>query len=220
MALASMGIYVFSTRLMFEVLMRDVAIRRDQTTRDFGRDIIPGMINEGYHVLAHPFIDENRKQKAYWRDVGTIDAYYEASMDLIAPDPLLNLYDRNWPIQTFSPPIPPPKFVLDMPGRRGLATNSIVCPGSIISGGEAHRSIIGTRSTIRSFALVEDSILFDDVVIGRGAKVRRAILDKNVVVPDGFTIGMDRELDRSRGLTVSPEGLTIVAKDEDLKRFV
>ena len=104
--------------------------------------------------------------------------------------------------------------------RRGLATNSIVCPGSIISGGEAHRSIIGTRSTIRSFALVEDSILFDDVVIGRGAKVRRAILDKNVVVPDGFTIGMDRELDRSRGLTVSPEGLTIVAKDEDLKRFV
>ena len=220
MALASMGIYVFSTRLMFEVLMRDVAIRRDQTTRDFGRDIIPGMLGEGYHVLAHPFIDENRKQKAYWRDVGTIDAYYEASMDLIAADPLLNLYDRNWPIQTFSPPIPPPKFVIDMPGRRGLATNSIVCPGSIISGGEAHRSILGTRSTIRSFALVEDSILFDDVVIGRGAKVRRAILDKNVVVPDGFTIGMDRELDRSRGLTVSPEGLTIVAKDEDLKRFV
>ncbi|MCY2935332.1 MAG: glucose-1-phosphate adenylyltransferase [Planctomycetota bacterium] len=220
MALASMGIYVFSSQLMFEVLMRDVAMRRDKTTRDFGRDIIPGMIRDGYHVLAHSFKDENRKHKAYWRDVGTIDAYYEASMDLITPDPLLNLYDRNWPIQTFSPPIPPPKFVLDMPGRRGFATNSIVCPGSIISGGEAHRSIIGTRSTIRSFAVVEDSILFDDVVIGRGAKVRRAILDKNVVVPEGFSIGLDHELDLSRGLTISTNGLTIVAKDEDLKRFV
>lgn len=220
MALASMGIYVFSSQLMFEVLMRDVAMRRDKTTRDFGRDIIPGMIRDGYHVIAHSFKDENRKHKAYWRDVGTIDAYYEASMDLITPDPLLNLYDRNWPIQTFSPPIPPPKFVLDMPGRRGFATNSIVCPGSIISGGEAHRSIIGTRSTIRSFAVVEDSILFDDVVIGRGAKVRRAILDKNVVVPEGFSIGLDHELDLSRGLTISTNGLTIVAKDEDLKRFV
>lgn len=219
MALASMGIYVFSTRLMFDVLMRDVAMRREQTTRDFGRDIIPGMIQQGYHVLAHPFQDENRKQQAYWRDVGTLDAYYDASMDLISPDPLLNIYDRGWPIQTFSPPIPPPKFVLDMPGRRGLATNSIVCPGVIVSGGEVHRSIIGTRARIRSYSLVEDSIVFEGVVIGRSARVRRAILDKNVIVPDGFTIGHDAELDRSRGLTISAEGLTVVAKDEDLQRF-
>lgn len=220
LSLVSMGIYVFSTRLMFDVLMQDVAMRREQTTRDFGRDIIPEMIRQGYHVKAHPFQDENRKEQAYWRDVGTLDAYYEASMDLIAPDPLLNIYDRNWPIQTFSPPIPPPKFVLDMPGRRGLATNSIVCPGVIVSGGEVHRSIIGTHSRIRSYSLVEDSILFDEVVIGRNARVRRAILDKNVFVPDGFTIGHDQELDRSRGLTISPEGLTVVAKDEDLRRFV
>jgi glucose-1-phosphate adenylyltransferase len=220
MSLASMGIYVFSTRLMFDVLMQDVAMRREKTTRDFGRDIIPEMIRQGYHVKAHPFKDENRKEQAYWRDVGTLDAYYDASMDLIAPDPLLNIYDRNWPIQTFSPPIPPPKFVLDMPGRRGFATNSIICPGVIVSGSEVHRSIVGTHSRIRSYALVEDSILFDEVVIGRGAKVRKAVLDKNVYVPEGFTIGHDQELDRSRGLTISPEGLTIVAKDEDLRRFV
>lgn len=219
-SLASMGIYVFSTRLMFEVLMRDVAMRREQTTRDFGRDIIPGMLGEGYKLLAHPFQDENRKEQAYWRDVGTLDAYFEATMDLVSPDPHLNLYDQNWPIQTFSPPLPPPKFVLDMPGRRGFATNSLVCPGVIVSGGEAHRSIIGTRSIIRSYANVEDSILFDNVKIGRGVKVRRAILDKNVIVPEGFTIGYDRQLDESRGLTVSPNGLTVVARDEDLRRFV
>lgn len=219
-SLASMGIYVFSTRLMFEVLMRDVAMRREQTTRDFGRDIIPGMLGEGYKLLAHPFQDENRKEQAYWRDVGTLDAYFEATMDLISPDPHLNLYDQNWPIQTFSPPLPPPKFVLDMPGRRGFATNSLVCPGVIVSGGEAHRSILGTRSIIRSYANVEDSILFDNVTISRGAKVRRAILDKNVIVPEGFTIGYDRQLDESRGLTVSPNGLTVVARDEDLRRFV
>jgi glucose-1-phosphate adenylyltransferase len=106
-----------------------------------------------------------------------------------------------------------------MPGRRGLATNSIVCPGVIVSGGEVHRSIIGTRARIRSYSLVEDSIVFEGVVIGRSARVRRAILDKNVIVPDGFTIGHDAELDRSRGLTISAEGLTVVAKDEDLQRF-
>lgn len=219
-ALASMGIYVFSTRLMFEVLLRDVAMRREKSTRDFGRDIIPGMLGDGYKVLAHPFQDENRKDQAYWRDVGTLDAYFEASMDLVSADPHLNLYDRNWPIQTFSPPLPPPKFVLDMPGRRGFATNSIVCPGAIISGGEAHRTIVGSRAKIRSYAVVEDSILLDNVVIGRGAKIRRAILDKNVIVPEGFTIGIDRELDESRGLTISPEGLTVVARDEDLSRFL
>lgn len=220
LSLVSMGIYVFSTRLMFDVLMQDIALRRSETTRDFGRDIIPGMIQNGYQVLAHPFQDENRKTQSYWKDVGTLDAYYHTSMDLIAPDPLLNLYDRTWPIKTFSPPIPPPKFVLDMPGRRGFATNSIVCPGAIISGGEAHRSIIGTRARIRSFALVEDSILFDGVEVSRGARIRRAILDKNVVVPEGFTIGHDQELDRSRGFTLSDEGLTVIAKDEDLSRFL
>ena len=141
-------------------------------------------------------------------------------MDLVSADPHLNLYDRTWPIQTFSPPLPPPKVVLDKPGRRGFATNSIVCPGAIISGGEAHRTIVGSRSKIRSYAVVEDSILLDNVVVGRSAKIRRAILDKNVIVPDGFTIGLDRELDQSRGLTISPEGLTVVARDEDLSRFL
>lgn len=218
--MASMGVYVFSTRLMFDILMNDVAMRRDQTTRDFGRDIIPGMIRDGYHVLAHSFQDENRKDEAYWRDVGTLDSYFDASMDLVSQDPHLNLYDREWPIHTFSTPMPPPKFVHNEPGRRGFAANSIVCPGAIISGAEVIGSIVGAKSKIRSYAKVEDSILFDEVMIGRNARIRRAILDKNVVVPEGFTIGLDRELDRSRGLTISENGLTVVSKDENLDRFV
>lgn len=219
-SMASMGIYIFSTRFMFDILMNDVAMRRDQTTRDFGRDIIPNMIRDGYHVLAHPFQDENRKKEAYWRDVGTLDSYFDASMDLISPDPHLNLYDRNWPIHTFSTPLPPPKFVHDTPGRRGFAANSCVCSGAIISGAEVHGSIVGSKAKIRSYAKVEDSILFDEVQIGRHAKIRRAILDKNVVVPDGLTIGYDRELDRARGMTISENGLTVVSKDENLDRFV
>lgn len=219
-SMASMGIYVFSTRLMFDILMNDVAMRRSETTRDFGRDIIPGMIRDGYHVLAHPFQDENRKQQAYWRDVGTLDSYYETSMDLISPDPHLNLYDRDWPIHTFSNPLPPPKFVHDIDDRRGYATDSIVCPGAIISGAGVRRSLVGSMVKIRSYASVEDSILLDNVQIGRHAKVRRAILDKNVTVPDGFSIGYSPEIDLSRGMTITENGLTVVSKDENLHRFL
>ncbi len=219
-AMASMGIYVFSTRLMYDIVMNDVAMRRDETTRDFGRDIIPGMLRDGLHLHAHRFQDENRKNQAYWRDVGTLDSYFETSMDLIATDPELNLYDREWPIHTFSLPMPPPKFIHDEPGRRGLATNTIVCPGSIISGAEITRSIIGARSKIRSYSQIEDSIIFDDVKIGRNVKIRRAIIDKNVQIPDGMRIGFDTEYDRSLGLTISDQGLTVIGKDEKLSRFV
>jgi glucose-1-phosphate adenylyltransferase len=218
-ALASMGIYVFSTRLMYDIVMNDVALRRDETTRDFGRDIIPGMLRDGLHLHAHRFQDENRKLKAYWRDVGTLDSYFETSMDLIAIDPQLNLYDRQWPIHTFSPPMPPPKFIHDEPGRRGLATNTIICPGSIISGAEITRSIIGARTKIRSYSQIEDSIIFDDVQIGRNVQIRRAIIDKNVKIPDNMQIGFEPSMDISRGLTVSEQGLTIIAKDENLERF-
>ncbi len=217
LALASMGIYVFSTDVMYELLFQDAA-KKDQSKHDFGKDIIPAMLSQS-RVFAYPFRDENRKQAAYWRDVGTLDAYYQASMDLIQVDPILNLYDRHWPIHTYQPPMPPPKFVHTDPDRRGAAYNSIVCQGAIVSGGQVFRSILSPGVRINSFALVEDSILFDGVEVGRHARIRRAILDKEVKVPAGFEIGWDRRADLARGLTVTDDGLTIVAKSEDLERF-
>src|SRR6185437_7290292 len=144
-ALASMGIYVFDTNVMYELLFLDAA-KKEHSAHDFGRDIIPAMLG-GSRVFAYPFRDENRKQAAYWRDVGTLDAYFQTSMDLIQIDPILNLYDRDWPIHTYQPAMPPPKFVHTDPDRRGAAFNSIVCQGAIISGGQVYRSILspGTR---------------------------------------------------------------------------
>ena len=177
------------------------------------------MLKEGYKVYAYPFDDENRKAAAYWRDVGTIDAYYQTNMDLIQIDPILNLYDRDWPIHTFQPPGPPPKFVHTDANRRGAALNSVVCQGSIVSGGQVFRSILSPHTRINSYALVEDSILFDGVDVGRHAKIRRAIVDKEVVVPAHFEIGWNRDLDRARGFTITEEGVTVIAKGEDLERF-
>jgi glucose-1-phosphate adenylyltransferase len=217
LVLASMGIYVFSTDVMYELLFQDAA-KKEASGHDFGRDIIPAMLAES-RVFAYPFRDENRKQAAYWRDVGTLDAYYQASMDLIQIDPILNLYDRNWPIHTYQPPYPPPKFVHTDPDRRGAALNSIVCQGAIVSGGQVFRCILSPGVRINSYALVEDSILFDGVEVGRHARIRRAIIDKDVKVPPGFDIGWNRDADRARGLTITEEGLTVVAKGEDLERF-
>ena len=171
-------------------------------------------------VFAYPFRDENRKTAAYWRDVGTLDAYYQTNMDLIQIDPILNLYDQDWPIHTYQPPYPPPKFVHTDPDRRGAAFNSIVCQGAIVSGGQVFRSILSPGVRVNSYALVEDSILFDGVDVGRHARIRRAIIDKDVKIPAGFEIGWNRELDLARGLTVTEDGVTVVAKGEDLERFV
>jgi glucose-1-phosphate adenylyltransferase len=217
MTLASMGIYVFSTDIMYELLFQDAA-KKEGSQHDFGKDIIPGMLSQS-RVFAYPFRDENRKQAAYWRDVGTIDAYVQTNMDLIQVDPILNLYDRNWPIHTYQPPYPPPKFVHTDPDRRGAALNSIVCQGSIVSGGQVYRSILSPGVRINSFALVEDSILFDGVEVGRHARVRRAVIDKEVRVPAGFDIGWNHDADRARGLVVTEDGVTVVAKAEDLERF-
>ncbi len=216
-SLASMGIYIFKTSVMYDLLFKDAA-KRDTSKHDFGKDIIPGMLDSA-RVFAYPFRDENRKQAAYWRDVGTLDAYFQANMDLIQIDPILNLYDRDWPIHTFQPPMPPPKFVHTDPDRRGAAFNSIVCQGSIVSGGQVYRSILSPEVKIHSYALVEDAIIFSGVEVGRYARVRRAIIDKDVRIPAGFQIGYNRELDRARGLTITEEGITVVAKSEDLERF-
>ncbi len=217
-SLASMGIYVFNTDVMYEQLFQDVA-RKEASSHDFAKDIIPAMMTAGMRIFAYPFRDENRKTAAYWRDVGTLDAYFQTSMDLIAIDPILNLYDQEWPIHTYQRPYPPPKFVHTDPDRRGAAFNSIVCQGAIVSGGQVFRSIISPDVRVNSYALVEDSILLDGVDVGRRARIRRAIIDKDVKIPAGFKVGWNRDLDLAHGLTVTPEGLTVVAKGEDLERF-
>ena len=221
-ALGSMGIYVFSTRLLFELLCQDAA--RTGSDHDFGKNIIPNMIESGMKVFAYRFRDENRKAVPYWRDVGTLDAYYQANMDLIAVEPVLNMYDATWPIRTFQPQLPPPKFVFTGEGaaghaRRGEALDSIVCPGCIVSGGQVRRSILSPRVRVNSYAVVEDSILLDGVDVGRYCRVRRAIIDKDVRLPPYTVIGYDTEFDRRRGFTVTDQGVVVVAKAEPLETF-
>ena len=219
-ALASMGIYVFTARFLFEQLCLD-ATRRD-STHDFGCDLIPSIINT-HRVFAYPFRDENRKGDAYWRDVGTLDAYYEANMDLISIDPQLNMYAGHWPIRTYHPNYPPPKFVFAGEGpeaRRGHALDSIVCQGSVVSGGQVERSIIGPNSRINSYSLVQDSIFFDGVDVGRHSKIRRAIIDKDVHIPPETHIGYDRELDLRRGFAITEQGVTVIAKTDSVEHFL
>ena len=218
--LASMGVYVFSARFLFEQLLRDA--NEPNSNRDFGKDIIPSVI-DSHRVFAFPFQDENRKAQAYWRDVGTIDAYYEANMDLISVDPMLNMYDRQWPIRTHQENCPPAKFVFDgrgsEQGRVGSATDSIVCQGSIISGGKVEHSIIGLNCRINSYSSVADSILFDDVEIGRDVQLRHAIVDKGVKIPAGAKIGFNIAADRKRGLTVTDSGIVVIGKGDIVDRL-
>jgi glucose-1-phosphate adenylyltransferase len=221
-ALGSMGIYVFNSRLMFELLCQDAA--KAGSEHDFGKNIIPGMIETGHRVYSYRFRDENRKAVPYWRDVGTLDAYYQANMDLIAIDPVLNLYDAGWPIRTYQPQCPPPKFVFSSEGatgqaRRGEALESIVCSGCIISGGQVRRSILSPRVRVNSYAVVEDSILFEGVDVGRYCRIRRAIIDKDVKLPPYTVLGHDLEFDRKRGFTVTEAGVVVVPKAEPLETF-
>jgi glucose-1-phosphate adenylyltransferase len=214
-ALASMGIYVFKTDFLLEQLCRDATVHG--STRDFGKDIIPSIIRS-HRVQAFPFLDKETGGPGYWRDVGTLDAYYEASLDLVAPAPSFNLYDSQWPIRTYSPPLPPPKFVFrtpasgDTPARVGQAHDSIVCPGTIISGGTVQHSVLGSSVRINSWATVTDSILFDEVSVGRHVRIRNAIIDKGTVIPDGMEIGFDRSDDESHGFTCTDSGLVVVPR--------
>jgi len=217
--LASMGIYVFTARFLFEQLCQDAT--KPRSRHDFGHDLIPSTI-QSHRIFAFPFRDENRKRDAYWRDVGTLDAYYQASMDLVAVDPLLNMYDEHWPVRTYQPNLPPPKFVFGSTGdhdRCGHAIDSTVCAGSIISGGLVERSVLGTNVRVNSFSHVQDSILFAGVDIGRHAKVRRAIIDKGVRIPGKVEIGQDPEADRARGLTLTDGGIVVIAKSDDVEHL-
>ena len=214
--LASMGIYVFTARPMYELLCQDATPA--DSDHDFGKNIIPGLI-EANRVRAFRFRDKNRKAVPYWRDVGTLDAYYQANMDLVDIDPVLNLYDQEWPIRTLQPQLPPPKFVFSTDGppghaRRGEAHDSMVCSGCIISGGHVRRSILSPNVRVNSYAVVEDSILFDGVDVGRHSRIRRAIIDKDVKLPANTSIGYDPEHDRRRGFQVTEQGVVVIAKAE------
>ena len=212
--LASMGIYVFRTEFLFERLCEDA--NQPDSHRDFGKDIIPSIIDD-HVVRAWPFVDTNTGEAAYWKDVGTIDAYYESSMDLISIDPKLNLYDPSWPFRSAQPPLPPPKFVFndDTPGqpRIGRATDSMVCAGSVISGGSVDRCIVGPRVRVNSYTEVRDSILYEGVNIGRYCRIRRAIVDKGVQIPENIRIGYDSAEDRANGLMVSDSGIVVVPRN-------
>lgn len=218
--LASMGIYVFTARFLFEQLCQDAT--RNRSTHDFGRDLIPAIINS-QRVFAFPFRDENRKGDAYWRDVGTLDAYFEANMDLISVDPQLNMYDQRWPIRTYQPNYPPPKFVFS--GRNGdyercgRALDSIVCAGTVVSGGSVERCILSPNVRINSYAHVEDSILYEGVDVGRHSHIRHAIVDKGLHIPAGARIGVDPEEDLANGFTVSPGGVVVIAATDGVEHL-
>jgi glucose-1-phosphate adenylyltransferase len=221
--LGSMGIYVFNTEWLFDLLIDDQ--NNPESSHDFGKDIIPSVI-DSHRVFAFPFRDRNNPPNAtpYWRDVGTVDAYFQANLDLIDVVPVLNLYDRTWPVRTLLAQWPPPKFVFNMPGepgtaRRGEAIDSMVCPGSIVSGGHVRRSILSPNVRVNSYAMVEDSILFEGVRVGRNCRIRNAIVDKDVEIPENTTIGHDPDLDRRRGFTISEGGIVVVAKGEPEASF-
>ena len=209
---ASMGVYIFNTQMLIPALMAD---SEDKTSaHDFGKNIIPRIISK-QRVYAYNFVDENSRETLYWRDVGTIDAYYEANMDLVSVSPVFNLYDKHWPLRGWQHQYPPAKFVFGDIDRTGTAVDSIVAGGSILSGGTAKNSVIGYDVRVNSYCEVSESILYNHVNIGRHSKIRRAIIDRHVNLPERTEIGYDIEADRRR-FHVTDSGIVVVVRQESL----
>lgn len=211
-ALASMGIYVFNAAFLYEQLIRDAD--DPHSSHDFGHDIIPHMIDK-YRVYAHRFADScvnSTGDKHYWRDVGTIDAYWEANMELTKVVPELNLYDRQWPIWTYQEQLPPAKFVFDNDDRRGLATDSLISGGCIISGSAVHDSVLFSDVRVNSYSLIEQSVILPQVEIGRNVILKRVVMDKGARIPDGMSIGVNPEEDR-KSFYISEKGVTLVTAE-------
>jgi len=212
--LASMGNYVFTAQALIDAIEYDGTL--DDSSHDMGGDIIPYMVGRDdagvYDFTFNEIPGATSRDKSYWRDVGTIDSYFDAHMDLISVMPIFNLYNNEWPIFTQQINLPPAKFVHDGEGNQGRTTDSIVSLGTVVSGGIVERSVLSPWVKVNSNALVTDSVLLDGVVVGRNATVRRAILDKSVVVADGASIGVDAQRDKDRGFTITESGITVVAK--------
>lgn len=215
-ALVSMGIYVFNVDVLKREVTRDA--ESIKSSHDFGKDIIPRMVQGNAAVYAYDFVDENKKAAQYWRDVGTIDSYWEANMDLVSVDPHFNLYDQEWPMRTHLPSLPPAKFVFAEPGVRfGAAVDSIVSPGCIVSGGMVDRCVLGPQVRINSYSHVTESILFDGAVIGRNCRIKRAIVEKRVQIPPDTVIGYDLAEDAKR-FRVTPQGVVVIESAEKFKQ--
>jgi len=212
MCSGSMGVYLFNTDVLLPALLKDA--EDPESSHDFGHDILPKLLAE-YRVYAFNFIDENKKEALYWRDVGTLDAYYDANMDCVAVSPVFNLYDKAWPIRTHQRQYPPAKFVFSEPGRTGMAVDSVVSSGCIISGATVRRSVISPDVRVNSYAEVESCIIFSHVNIGRHCRIRRAIVDRDVHIPEGSVIGYDVEEDK-RNYFVTDTGITVVTRDYSL----
>jgi glucose-1-phosphate adenylyltransferase len=211
MALASMGIYVFDSDVLIRALEEDAA--RPDSQHDFGKNIIPALIGRG-RTYAYPFYDENKKSAKYWRDIGTLDAYYEAQMDLCHVNPEFNMYDPEWPLRTYMPQAPPAKFVFAEDWRRGEAHDSLISQGCIVSGARIRGSILCPGVRVHSFSTIDGSILMPGVRVGRHARIRKAIIDRDVDIPRGATIGYNAEEDKRRH-TVSDGGVVVVAPGDE-----
>ena len=212
-ALASMGIYVFEEGFLYEQLIRDA--EDSNSSHDFGKDLIPWLIKAGMHVHAHRFADSCvnvNKGRPYWRDVGTLDAYWEANMELTRVVPDLNLYDTDWPIWTYQEQLPPAKFVFDDDGRRGIAIDSLISGGCIVSGSRVRRSVLFSNVHVQDYCDIEDSVVLPGVEIGNNVTLRRTIVDRGCRLPDGFTAGVDPQADRKR-FHVTAKGVTLIVPE-------
>ena len=220
MCLASMGNYVFGKNVLLNVLEEDH--NNIESSHDFGKDVIPMMLQQGKNIMVYNFQDNefkgmSKNEKGYWRDVGNIDAYWQANMDLLDYEPELNLYSKDWPLRTFNYNYPPAKFIWQEQDRVGMATNSMISEGCIVSGGTLSRCILAPEVRINSYSQVTESILMENVNIGRHAEIRRAIIDKFVDIPPNMKIGFNQDEDRARGFYVSQGGITVVPKGAILK---
>lgn len=208
-ALASMGIYVFNTDFLYDQLIKDAD--NIKSSHDFGKDIIPSVIHS-HCVNAYPFRDEQTGKQAYWRDVGTVDAFWEANMELVGVTPELNLYDEDWPIWTYQEQLPPAKFVFDSDDRRGMAMDSMVSGGCVISGATIRHSLLFSKVRIESWSYVQDAVVLPNVEIGRHCRIRRAVIDKGCKIPDGTVIGYNLEEDAKR-FYVTESGIVLVVPE-------
>jgi glucose-1-phosphate adenylyltransferase len=208
-ALASMGIYVFNTEFLIEQVIKDADTT--SSSHDFGKDLLPAVIGK-YRVAAYPFVDVQQGKQFYWRDVGTVDAFWRANMELIGITPPLNLYDREWPIWTYQEQLPPAKFIFDDDGRRGMAVDSMVSGGCIISGALLRRSLLFSDVKVNSYSRLVDTVVLPEVDIGRNSRITRAVIDKGCQIPEGTVVGEDLEED-ARRFYVTDKGVVLITPE-------